>query len=94
MFSSTTVATSARRDWISHDTGNICFRMRTPTIHTNGIVDIVTNARGTLIDSISAKARMATLHCTRMLGANARYICTERMSELAREMSCPDCTRS
>jgi len=27
-------------------------------------------------------------------GANVRYICTERMSEFAREISCPDCTRS
>ena len=33
MFSSTTVATSASRAWMSHDTGNICFRMRTPTMH-------------------------------------------------------------
>ena len=29
-----------------------------------------------------------------MSGAKARNICTERMSELAREMSWPDCTRS
>ncbi len=32
MFSSTTVATSARRDWMSHDTGNICLRILTPTM--------------------------------------------------------------
>ena len=64
MFSSTTVATSARRDWISHDTGNICFRIRTPTMKTNGIVDIATNASGTLIDSISRERedRDAALH--------------------------------
>ena len=30
-FSSTTVATSARRDWISHETGNIDLRILTPT---------------------------------------------------------------
>jgi hypothetical protein len=55
---------------------------------------MVTNASGTLIESISTNARIATLHCTRIEGANVRYICTERMSEFAREMSCPDCTRS
>ncbi len=58
------------------------------------MVDIVTNASCTLIDNISANASTATLHDTRMLGAKARYICTERMSEFAREMSWPDCTRS
>ena len=34
------------------------------------------------------------LHWTRIIGANVMYIWTERMSELAREMSWPDCTRS
>ncbi len=29
MFSSTMVATSARRDWISHETGKSTFRIRT-----------------------------------------------------------------
>ena len=40
------------------------------------------------------KATTAMEHWTRMDGANVMYIWTERMSELAREMSCPDCTRS
>ena len=31
MFSSTTVATSARRDWMIHDTGKSDFRILTPT---------------------------------------------------------------
>ena len=61
---------------------------------TNGIVDIATNASGTLMVSIRMKARTATLHCTNTIGAIARYICTWRMSELPREMSWPDCTRS
>ena len=43
---------------------------------TNGIVDIATNASGTLIVSISANARTATPHCTRTVGAIARYIWT------------------
>ena len=33
-------------------------------------------------------------HCTKMSGANVVYICTLRMSEFAREISCPDWTRS
>ena len=33
-------------------------------------------------------------HCTRIIGAKVMYIWTERMSEFAREISCPDCTRS
>ena len=88
------VATSARRDWISQDTGNIDLRILTPTITTKGIVAMATKARGTLMESMKQNATTAMLHCTRMLGAKVRYICTERMSELAREMSCPDCTRS
>ena len=39
MFSSTTVATSARRAWISHDTGNIRLRILSPAMKTNGIVE-------------------------------------------------------
>ena len=72
---------------MSHDTGNISRRIFTPAMKTNGMVDSATNASGTLIDSISANARRTTLHCTRMNGACDRYICTARMSELAREMS-------
>ena len=34
--------------------------MRTPTMKTNGIVDIATNASGTLIVSINANASTAT----------------------------------
>ena len=33
-------------------------------------------------------------HCTRIIGAKVMYIWTERMSEFAREISCPVCTRS
>ena len=87
MFSSTTVATSARRAWISHDTGNIRLRILSPAMKTNGIVESATNASVTLIVIIRMKASTTTLHCTRMNGACDRYICTARMSELAREMS-------
>ncbi len=41
-----------------------------------------------------AEGHQAMLHCTRIIGAKVMYICTDRMSELAREMSWPDCTRS
>ena len=60
----------------------------------NGIDAMATNASGTLMESMKPNATIAMEHCTRIMGANVRYICTERMSELAREISCPDCTRS
>src|SRR5579863_6839986 len=92
MFSSTMVATSASRDWINHDTGNIDLRILTPTTTTAGIVAIATRANGTLMDNMNPKATTATPHCTRIDGPNVMYICTERMSELAREINCPDWT--
>jgi len=52
MFSSTIVATSASRDWIIQETGNIVLRIRTLSTNTNGIVDIATRARGTLMVSM------------------------------------------
>ena len=60
----------------------------------NGMDAMATKASGTLMESMNAKATNAMEHCTRIIGANVRYICTERMSELAREISCPDWTRS
>ena len=60
----------------------------------NGMVDMATKARGTLIDSMYPNATTAMAHWTRMLGAKVRYIWTDRMSELDREMSWPDWTRS
>ena len=52
MFSSTIVATSASRAWISQETGNMLRRMRTPMTNTSGSVAIATNASGTLIVSM------------------------------------------
>ena len=60
----------------------------------SGMVAIATNASGTLVASMYPKATTAMEHWTMINGAKVRYICTERMSELAREISCPDCTRS
>ena len=58
------------------------------------MVAMATKARGTLIESMTPKAMTAIEHWTRISGANVMYIWTERMSELAREMSWPDWTRS
>ncbi len=58
------------------------------------MVAMATKASGTSMCSMKPKATMAMEHWTRMDGANVMYIWTDRMSELAREMSCPDCTRS
>ncbi len=60
----------------------------------NGIATIATRASTTLIESMKPKATTATRHCTRIDGPKIRYICTARISELAREISWPDCTRS
>jgi hypothetical protein len=60
----------------------------------NGIVAIATRAKGTLMVSISMKATGAMAHWTMIEGPKVRYIWTERMSELAREISCPDWARS
>ena len=60
----------------------------------NGMAAMATKASGTLMESMKQKATMAIEHCTRIMGAKVRYICTERISELALEISCPDCTRS
>ena len=48
------------------------------------------NASGTLIDSMKPNATTAIAHWTRMSGANVMYICTDRMSEFALEISWPD----
>ena len=74
--------------------GTSTLRMRTLSTNTNGIVDIATNANGTLIDSMYPKATTAIAHWTRIEGPNVRYIWTDRISELAREISWPDWTRS
>ena len=58
------------------------------------MVAMATKARGTSIESMKPKATMAMEHWTRIDGAKVMYIWTERMSQLAREMSWPDCTRS
>jgi hypothetical protein len=94
MFSSTVVATSAVRACTIHEIGNIRSRMRTPTRYTNGSGSRATTASGTCTASMRPKANRKLTTCSTISGANVRNICTERMSELAREMSCPDCTRS
>ncbi len=60
----------------------------------NGIGSTATTVSGTLTLSMipSATTKLARLNET--MGMKVRNICTERMSLLAREMSCPDCTRS
>ncbi len=48
-----------------------------------------TMASGRLMVARKTNAARKPMKFTTKIGANARYICTERMSELAREMSCP-----
>ena len=60
----------------------------------NGNVATATKVRPTWIDSISTSATTKLTRLSEINGANVRNICTERMSELAREISWPACTRS
>ena len=80
---------------MSHDTGNIDLRIRDADDEHEGHgghghegqgdVDRQHEAEGDQGDASTAPGSA---------GAKVMYICTERMSELAREMSWPDCTRS
>ena len=82
------------RDCTIHESGNVWFRILTPAMYTNGIVASATSVRPTWIVNMktSATAKLTRLSATS--GAKVRNICTDRMSEFAREMSWPDCTRS
>ena len=51
-------------------------------------------AKRTLIESMKPKARTPMEHCTMIRGAKVEYICTLRISLLARLISWPDCTLS
>ena len=94
MFSSTVVATSAKSDCSSHETGNRRLRTCTPTTAMNGIVAIVTTASRGLTSIIWTNTTTATAHWARMTGAVARYIWTDRTSEFDLAINSPDCTRS
>lgn len=68
--------------------------MRRLATNVSGIGSMARMASGTSIASMYANDTSEIPDCTSRYGANARYICTARMSELAREMSCPLCIRS
>ena len=74
--------------------GNITLRILMPTQKRIGIVAIAIKAKGTLMANMNPKATTPMAHCTMIKGANVAYIWTDRISELAREMSWPDCERS
>ena len=53
-----------------------------------------TSASSGSIETMKPKASTPIEACTMISGAKVEYICTLRMSELARLISWPDCTRS
>ncbi len=55
---------------------------------------MATSVSGTLTESMNPIAKVNVSVVIEMSGAKVRNICTERMSELAREITCPDCVRS
>ena len=93
-FSSTTMATSAIRPWVTHERGNTRSRNCWPSRNTSGMVDTVTRVRGTWMLSMNPRAirKLATDSPAR--GPKASRSWMERMSELAREMTSPAATRS
>ena len=76
------------------ESGNVWFRSLTPARYTNGIVERATIVRPTWIENMKTSATTKLRRLSATSGAKVRNICTDRMSEFAREMSCPDCTRS
>jgi len=94
MFSSTTMATSAIRPWVTHERGKTWSLSLCPSTYTNGIVDTVTSARGTWMLSMNPKAIRKLIAERPASGPKARSSWMERMSELARDMTSPPATRS
>ena len=88
------VATSAWRAAMTHESGKTRFRSFAPTMYTPGRAATATNVRPTWIEAMTAKATTKLSSDIPIRGAKAATIWTERMSELAREMIWPDCTRS
>ncbi len=58
MFSSTIVATSARRACVIHEIGNSTRRMRIPMKYMAGMIVIAIRARTGSMDNMKPKARM------------------------------------
>ena len=69
-------------------------RNRCPIAKTPGNATIVIAVRGTLIAAINPIATTKLKNWTAMIGANAINIWTDLISELARLIICPLCTRS
>ncbi len=55
---------------------------------------MATSVRGTFTESMKPMASVNVSVVIEISGANVRNICTERMSEFAREITCPDWVRS
>src|SRR5688500_4215427 len=94
MFSSTTVAISAMRAWTTHDRGNTFWRSLSPDQYTPGIVDSATSVRPTCIDIMYPNASTNVRPDINTSGPNASSNWIDRTSELAREITWPDCVRS
>ncbi len=88
------VATSAWRACTTHDNGKIRLRRRTPTRNTNGSGERAMRVSGTSMRSITTRATTSSTSCMAISGPNANSSWIERMSVLARLMTCPLWIRS
>ncbi len=70
-----------------HEIGNMTLRIFIPTTYKIGMTTIASSANFQLMKSMKPKAMMPMKHCTTISGANVEYICTLRISLLARLMS-------
>ena len=89
MFSSTIMATSAMRAWVTQLRGKTLSRSRTPTYSTSGSGAMATRVRGSDSTSIAANPMASSASCMATRGPKAKSSWIERMSLLAREMTCP-----
>ena len=94
MFSSTIVARSAMRAWVTQLRGNTRFLRRMPTYRTSGRGAIATRVKGTDSTTIAAVPITSITSWVATTGAKANSNWIERMSLLAREITCPVWVRS
>ena len=94
MFSSTIMATSAIRAWVTQVSGKTRLRILRPTYSTSGSGAMATRVSGSDRTSMAATPNTSSASCMATSGPNANSSWMERMSLLAREITWPVWVRS
>ena len=82
------------RAWVTQLRGKTLFLMRMPTYSTGGRGAMATSVRGSDSTTIAAVPMTSITICVATRGAKANSSWMERMSLLAREITCPVWVRS